>query len=378
MTATTETGHRTIGAGRLEATIRARLSPAFALDVDLEVRPGITILFGASGSGKSTLLRALAGLLAPDKGRLVLDGRVLFDSGRRVDVPTRHRNVGYVFQQLALFPHLSVAANLEYGLHALPRPARLSKTAGVAESFRIGHLLTRMPPAISGGERQRAALARALVMDPALLLLDEPLAALDYATQSRIIDDLREWNAAHQIPILYVTHSHREVFALGERVIVLDHGKVQTQGIPHEVMEAPAQEGLARLAGFENFFDGSVLVQRADSGTMQCRLDSGTDLEVPLALVDPGAPVRLAIRAGDILVATEQPCGLSARNILRGRLLSVRREGPRVVLSVETGERFIVHVTPGACESLRLAPSVAVWLIIKTHSCRVVSNLAQP
>jgi len=215
------------------------------------------------------------------------------------------------------------------------------------------------------------------VMDPSLLLLDEPLAALDYATQSRIIDDLRAWNAAHRIPILYVTHSHREVFSLGERVIVLDHGKVQTQGIPHEVMDAPAQEGLARIAGFENFFDGSVLAHRPDSGTMQCRLDSGTDMEVPLAALALGAPLRLAIRAGDILVATEQPRGLSARNILRGRLLSVRREGPRVVLLVDAGERFSVHVTPGACDSLRLAPGAAVWLIIKTHSCRVVSDLAR-
>jgi molybdate transport system ATP-binding protein len=365
-------------AGVLEARIRARLSPAFELNVEFDVRPGITILFGASGSGKSTVLRSLAGLLTPDAGRLVLDGRVLFDAARRVDLPPPRRNVGYVFQQLALFPHLSVAANLEYGLHGLRGPARRSKAAEVAESFRIGHLLARMPAAISGGERQRAALARALVMDPALLLLDEPLAALDYATQSRIIDDLRAWNAAHRIPILYVTHSHREVFALGERVIVLDHGKVQTQGIPHEVMEAPAQEGLARLAGFENFFDGSVLAQRPESGTMQCRLDSGTDLEVPLAAVRPGAPLRLAIRAGDILVATDEPRQLSARNILRGRLLSVRREGPRVVLLVDAGERFSVHVTPGACESLRLGPGVAVWLIIKTHSCRVVSDLARP
>jgi molybdate transport system ATP-binding protein len=218
------------------------------------------------------------------------------------------------------------------------------------------------------------ALARSLVTEPSLLLLDEPLSALDHVTRSRIMEDLRAWNAAHRIPILYVTHSHREVFALGERVIVLDGGRVTADGTPYDIMETPAHEPLAQLAGFENFFDATIVVRRPDAGTMQCRLDDGgAELEVPLSRGPIESPVRIAIRAGDILLATEEPRGLSARNVLRGRLASLKREGATVVAGVEGGEHFVVHLTPGACESLHLAAGTPVWLIIKTHSCRLVS-----
>src|SRR5262249_40303046 len=201
-----------------------------------------------------------------------------------------------------------------------------------AESFKIDHLLDRRPGSISGGERQRAALARSLVTEPEALLLDEPLSALDHVTQSRIIDDLRQWNAAHQIPILYVTHSHREVFALGDRVIVLDGGRVTASGTPHDVLEMPEQASLAQLAGFENVLPADVIARKAEAGTMTCRLARTiVELEVPLARGAAGAGVQVAIRAGDILLATEPPRGLSARNILRGRLDSLARDGAAMV-----------------------------------------------
>jgi molybdate transport system ATP-binding protein len=358
----------------LSVALGKRLPPAFGLDVAFSAPPGITIVFGASGSGKTTLLRCLAGLLRPDAGRIAIGDRILFDAAAGCDVPVQQRNIGYVFQQLALFPHLSVGDNLEYGLPRLAREARRERARAIAESFRITRLLSRKPAAISGGERQRAALARALVMDPALLLLDEPLSALDHVTRSRIIEDLRAWNAAHAIPVLYVTHAHREVFALGERVVVLDEGKVVAEGTPHDVMDAPAHEPIAQLSGFENFFSGSVVTRRTDAGTMQCRLDdTGAELEVPLSNARTGSRVRIAIRAGDILLAIEQPRGLSARNVLQGRLVSLKREGATFIAGVEAGERFIVHLTPGACESLALSTGDRVWLIIKTHSCRIVS-----
>ena len=359
----------------LSASIRKRLSPSFELDVSLAAPPGITMVFGASGSGKTTLLRCLAGLLRPDAGQITLENRVVFDSTDGRDVPVPERKIGYVFQQLALFPNMSVAGNLEYGLPHLSVAARRERIRAVAASFRIAHLLPRRPAAISGGERQRAALARSLVTDPALLLLDEPLSALDHTTKSRIMEDLRVWNTAHAIPIVYVTHAHQEVFALGERVVVLDQGRVLTEGATHEVMEAPTHEPLARLAGFENVFDSTVVARRADAGTMQCRLAaSQTELEVPLSGTPPGRPVRIAIRAGDILLATNEPRGLSARNILRGRLQALTREGPTVVAEVDAGVRFLAHLTPSAVESLHLGCGGPVWLIIKTHSCRIVSS----
>lgn len=357
----------------LTLSVRTTLSSAFTLDVTMEAPSGITIVFGASGSGKSTLLRSVAGLIRPDAGSVSIGGRILFDASTDRSVPVRQRRVGYVFQQLALFPHMSIADNLEYGLHDRPVHDRREQIGAIAESFRIQHVLSRRPDAISGGERQRAALARSLVTDPEVLLLDEPLSALDHATQSRIIDDLRAWNTAHDIPILYVTHAHREVFALGDRVVVLDQGRVVATGIPHEVLHLPEHEGLARIAGFENVFDAVVTERRPDVGTMHCTLTgSATDLEVPLSRGEPGAPVRVAVRAGDILVASEPPRGLSARNVIPGRILSLVREGPTIVARVDAGAPFVVHLTPGAIEALDLAPGRHVWLIVKTYSCRIV------
>ena len=218
------------------------------------------------------------------------------------------------------------------------------------------------------------ALARALVTDPQVLLLDEPLSALDHATQSRIIADLRTWNAARRVPILYVTHAHREVFALGERVIVLERGRVLASGTPHEVIDLPAHETIAQLAGFENLFTATVVSRRESVGVMHCRLGSGAaELEVPLGIADVGASVRIAVRAGDILLATEEPRGLSARNVLKGTLTSMSRQGPTVVALVNAGEPFVVHLTAGAVDSLGLHPGMPVWIVVKTHSCRIVS-----
>ena len=179
---------------------------------------------------------------------------------------------------------------------------------------------------------------------------------------------------ARAIPILYVTHAHREVFALGERVIALEGGRILARGTPHDVLETPAHEPLAQLAGFENIFNAHVEAVRADAGTMQCRLDDGgTELEVPLSTTRPGAGVRIAIRAGDIMIAVEEPHGLSARNLLPGIVRSLRREGATVVTEVEAGPIFAVHLTPSASESLRLSAGARVWLVIKTYSCRLVS-----
>jgi molybdate transport system ATP-binding protein len=358
----------------LQATIQARLSGQFMLDVGFDAPAGITIVFGASGSGKSTLLRAVAGLQPPTKGRIVLGGRVVYDSSSGIALPPQARRVGYVFQQLALFPHLTVRQNLEFGLATASAAERAARVNDVAQRFHIEPLLARRPGEISGGERQRTALARALVTDPDVLLLDEPLSALDHATQSRIIDDLRAWNAAHQIPVLYVTHAHREVFALGERVVVLADGRILATGTPHDVIDLPAHETIAQLAGFENLFTATVTGRRPADGVMQCRLEgSEAELEVPMGVAEVGASVRLAVRAGDILLATEEPRGLSARNVLRGTLVSLLREGTRVSATVEAGVRFVVHLTPGAVESLGLHAPRPVWLVVKTHSCRIVS-----
>jgi molybdate transport system ATP-binding protein len=349
----------------------------FVLEVEFQAAPGFTILFGPSGAGKTTLLDCVAGLATPDSGRITLRDRVLFDAAQRVNLPVAKRRVGYVFQNLALFPHLTVEQNVQYGLAHLPHSERAAQASAILQAFRIPHLAQRYPRDVSGGENQRTALARTLVTDPAVLLLDEPLAALDAATKAKIIDDLRQWNHAHGIPILYVTHSREEVFALGERVLVLDAGRIVAQGTPHEVIAAPQQETVAQLVGFENIFDAIVEAVRPERGTMTCRVagDGGPVLlETPLVRGGVGSALRVGIRAGDILLATAPPVGLSARNVIPGRISSLDQRDVIITARVKCRVEMEVHLTLAARDSLQLEPGKEVWLVIKTHSCHLMQR----
>ena len=335
------------------------------------------MLFGPSGAGKTTVLECISGLLAPDSGRVAVGSMVLFDSETKVNVPVARRCVAYVFQTLALFPHMSVEANIAYGLERLPEEQRRAAVDAIVDAFRIRHARKRRPGEISGGERQRTALARALVTNPRVLLLDEPLSALDLTTKNAIIEDLRVWNDARRIPVLYVTHSRDELFALGEGVIALEQGRVVANGLPQQVLHAPRLESLAQAAGFENIFDGTVAALHEDLGTMTCRIAGGVQLEAPLGHGRVGDTVRIGIRAGDILLAAAKPQGLSARNLLPAAIVSLLRRDVMVVTRVRcgdpaTGLEMEVHLTPGAQQSLDLMPGREVWLVIKTYSCHLL------
>jgi molybdate transport system ATP-binding protein len=367
-------------AARLDARFEKRLAAReqeFVVAVAFEAAAGFTILFGPSGAGKTTVLDCIAGLTLPDSGRISIGDRLLFDSSASTDVAVAQRRVGYVFQSLAIFPHMTVRDNVGYGLAHLSHPERAARVDAILEAFRVAPLARRKAREISGGESQRTALARTLVTDPEILLLDEPLAAIDAPTKAQIIDDLREWNRAHQIPILYVTHSREEVFALGERVIVLDAGRIVAQGTPHEVMTAPIGETVAQLAGFENVFDSIVEAIRPERGTMSCRIDGdGGSLvvETPLVRGGVGTALRIGIRAGDILLATSAPVGLSARNIIPGRIRSLEQRDVIVSARVRCRVDMEVHLTLAARDSLQLAPGKEVWLVIKTHSCHLMQK----
>jgi molybdate transport system ATP-binding protein len=360
---------------KLMLQLRKRFANAgrdFTLDVGFTLAPGVTIIFGPSGAGKTTLLDCIAGLTKPDSGKIAVGDRILFD--RETSLPAQSRTIGYVFQDLALFPHLTVGDNVEYGLSRVDRSERRKRSDAILESFRISHLRERKPAEVSGGERQRVALARALVTDPRVLLLDEPMAALDAATKSKIIDDLRAWNTIHGIPILYVTHNREEVFALGDRVLVLENGRIVADGTPHGVMAAPRRESLAQLIGFENIFHAVVIAIHEKRGTMRCRIaDHDVELETPLVRAEVGSTLLIGIRAGDILLATVEPAGLSARNIIPGRVLSVVQCDVIVVVRVNCGVEMEVHLTLAARDSLELQPGREVWLIVKTHSCHLMA-----
>jgi molybdate transport system ATP-binding protein len=375
-----------VDAKTANAALSARISKTlssgerqFALDVEFKAAPGFTILFGPSGAGKTTLLDCVAGLVTPDAGRIVVGERVLFDASSRANPAVSSRRVGYVLQDLALFPHLTVEQNIEYGLAHLPRVARKQWVEKMLQEFGIDPLRRRRPAEISGGERQRVALARSLVTDPCVLLLDEPLAALDPAIKAKILADLRRWNQAHRIPILYVTHSREEVMALGERVLVMDKGRIVAQGTPHEVLRAPVLETIAQLAGFENIFDATVESVHKDRGTMICRLVgrevSSTDvLETPLIRAEAGWRLRVGIRAGDILLAVTKPEGLSARNVIGGRLISLERRDVVICARVDCGVAMDVYLTLAARDALQLEAGRHVWLVIKTYSCHLMQG----
>jgi len=350
-------------------------SVPFLLDVSLQFPPGINILFGPSGAGKSTLLDCIAGLVRPDAGRIAAGEEALFDSQAGVNRPPQTRGVAYVFQTLALFPHLSAEENVAYGLDGLPHEQRSARVEEILKAFRVDKLRARKPAEISGGERQRIALARSLVTQPSVLLLDEPLTGLDAELKAAIVDDLRAWNAARRIPILYVTHTREEVDALGERVIAMDHGRVISTGTPLEVLEAPRHKRLAQAAGFENLLGGTVVDLREADGVMRVRLnESRCEIEVPLGYAAVGDRVHVAIRAGDILLATSQPHDLSARNVIEGKITTMEPRGTLVRARVDCGVEFVVHLTPGAVRSLDLAEGDRVWLVLKTHSCHLVEE----
>jgi molybdate transport system ATP-binding protein len=220
----------------LSAEIRLRLSSTFQLDCRFQVPSGFTVLFGPSGAGKTSILDCIAGIKTPDAGVISINSNFLFESERHINLSAPQRKLACVFQNLALFPHLSVRDNVAYGLHG-KMENREDRGHKILSQFGVDHLQARLPGDLSGGERQRVALARSLVTDPGALLLDEPLAALDRTTRKKILDDLRVWNTAHQVPILYVTHSVREALALGEHILIMQEGSIVASGSPSELLD---------------------------------------------------------------------------------------------------------------------------------------------
>jgi len=242
---------------RLEVSLRCRL-PGFSLDVEWTAEEGVAVLFGPSGAGKSLTLRCLAGLVEPDDGRVAVDGRLLFDARAGVRVPPQARRVGYVFQGYALFPHLTVLANVAFGLKRLPRREREARAAATLERLGLAGLARRHPDELSGGQKQRVALGRALAVEPDLLLLDEPLSALDAPLRRALRDELGMILADWKVPAVLVTHDIVEAYQLGDRVIVYEGGRVIQAGPRSELLWRPATESVARILGYRNLLRGTV------------------------------------------------------------------------------------------------------------------------
>jgi molybdate transport system ATP-binding protein len=364
----------------LQAKIKKRLgrgAEEFALDVEFDVPQGFTILFGASGSGKSTTLQTIAGIVQPDEGLIKVDEQIFFDSKKRVNLPIRKRRVGYVFQNLALFPHLSVRDNVEFGMKNLPKNERAKRTAEILSALKIEHTATRKPKEISGGEAQRVALARALASAPKILLLDEPLSAIDEATKAKIIADLKNINRDLRLPILYVTHSRDEAVTLGERVIVYEQGRVVACGEPLEVFRSPMTRSVARLTAAENIFEATVVAKNEAGGMMSVEVKDANGaclIDVPLANAALQERLTVAIPSNDILLAAKEIQSVSARNILRGEIFAIEDKSNRTIVCVKSGVLWSVSVTRQAVTELHLQTAQEVWLIFKTHSCYLLDE----
>ena len=354
---------------RFESTV----GPSFTLDVSFTLRPGMTILFGPSGAGKSLTLQMVAGIQSPRRGCIKCGGEVFFDSDPPRNLPIRHRKVAFVFQDLALFPHMTVFENAAYGLSGLSAQEKVSRVAAILQSLGISSLANRRPERLSGGEKQRVALARALGTSPKVLLLDEPLSALDLAVKRLLMTDLERLNRELRIPILYVTHDLAEAMSLGEHLIFMEDGRIVAEGRPLEILGYPHTASIARFLGVENEFRGIVTEKHLGDGTMICSLD-GCRVVIPYTEWPQNRPLRLGLRSRDILVSNEPLRGLSAQNILPGRILSVERVHHEIHMVVDCGIQLRITLTTGAANSLQLQEGKQIWAVFKSHSCFILKE----
>lgn len=349
----------------LAVDVKSRLG-SFALDTTFESDGRLIGLFGPSGSGKSSVVNLIAGLTRPHSGRIVADGRVLVDTARGVFVPKHRRRIGYVFQDARLFPHMTVGQNLRYGRFFTPQNQRYADFGAVVELLGIGHLLERRPRHLSGGEKQRVAIGRALIASPKLLLMDEPLASLDEARKAEIMPFLERLRDESGIPIVYVSHSLAEVARLATDVVMLVAGKVTACG--------PAEEVLGRLdllpegerAEGGSLIDAEVLGHDEASGLTVLRSAAG-EWRLPRTDVAVGRRLRIRVRARDVMIATERPRGISALNILAGSIaeLDSSSEAEAKVTIQCGGDRIVARVTRHSVEALGLSPGRQVFAIVK-------------
>jgi molybdate transport system ATP-binding protein len=342
---------------------------AFALEVSFESDGRLTALFGPSGSGKTSIVNAIAGLMRPQQGYVVADGRVLVDTAKRVFVPRHKRRIGYVFQDARLFPHMTVRQNLGYGRFFAPRAERYADETMVIDLLGIGRLLDRRPDKLSGGEKQRVAIGRALVASPKLILMDEPLASLDEARKAEILPYIERLRDEVGVPIVYVSHSVAEVARLATEVVLLAAGRVTACGPTTAIMQR-----LDLLPDDEIGEGGALLdmvVDRHDEAFGMTVLTSlAGEIRVPRIPALPGVCVRLRIRARDVMIATRRPEGLSALNVLAGRIVGMVTEGgPLVDIRVDcNGQTILARLTRQSTHTLGLSLGQEVYAVVKTVS----------
>ncbi len=348
-----------------------RRRPGFTLEAAFSAPyPSVIAVFGRSGSGKTTLLNLIAGLERPDAGHIRVNGDTLSDSAAGTEVPVERRRIGYVFQEPRLFPHLSVAANLRYGEARARGAPRVAGFSEVVALLGLGPLLARQPRRLSGGERQRVALGRALLSQPRLLLLDEPLASLDATRREEVLPYLEALRDELRVPMIYVSHQFEEVLRLATYLVLLEAGRVCTHGLVSEVALHPEFEAVAGPELTGAVLEGTVTALHEADGSADVKIGAGT-LRVSLRSVAPGARVRLQVLARDVILATQPVAGVSVRNALPGTVRAVRCNEHGALVTVDVGGALVLaRISLEARQALDLKAGDAAWTLFKVISTR--------
>ena len=330
--------------------------------------PRVTVFLGASGSGKTTVLRCLAGLERPLRGRIRFGDHVWVDAARRVHLRPDQRDVGVLFQEYALFPHLTVERNIAFGARHMPRAAVAARVEELVDTFRLRGLEQRRPRQLSGGQQQRVALARAVFRRPKLLLLDEPLSAVDRPTGDELREELRSLIRALAIPAYIVSHDRVDALTLADRTVLIDHGRVIQSGTTQEVFDHPASAAAARLVGVDTILLGRITA--VEDGLARITV-GGQDIRAE-APADAGHEAALLIRAEDVALARHDVSDSSVMNRWRATVVAHAPEGPFVRVALDCGFRLSALVTRDAWHRLALAPGDDAWAIVKAASIRAL------
>jgi len=351
----------------LEVALTRKLERGFVLSADFASSGRLTALFGRSGAGKTTLVNLIAGLLRPDGGRIAIDEHVLFDKAAGIDLPASRRRIGYVFQEGRLFPHMSVRSNLLYGRHLTPLDRQWGSLDQVVDLLGIAHLLTRRPAALSGGEKQRVAIGRALLASPRLLLMDEPLASLDQQRKEEILPYIERLRDEMHLPIVYVSHSVEEIARLADTMVVLAEGRVVAVGPVGDILARSDLRPYTGQAEASSVLTARVMEEDLQAGITTLDHPAGrlTVARLPLPV---GGTVRFRVRARDVALAVGYPGLISIRNRLAGTVTAIHAmEPPGVEVHLDVGgEHLVAAITRDATHALELAVGQKVIALIKS------------
>jgi molybdate transport system ATP-binding protein len=355
----------------LVARFELRYSRGATIVADLEQPAdgfGVTVLFGPSGCGKTTLLRCLAGLEAPQSGFITFGGETWFDAARGIHRSPQERGIGFLFQEYALFPHLTVVENIAYGLRDLPPPQRRERIVEMRDRLQLEGLDDRYPHQISGGQQQRVALARALARRPRLLLLDEPLSALDGTLREELRGQLRRILSRFDVPVIVVTHDRVEAIALGDRIAVMQGGRIRQSGDLAAVFAHPVDADIARIIGVETILEGRITSVNDGLATVQI----GAATLIGVAPPGDTEHVHVCIKGEDVTLQHGHRDHISVRNQLPATVKWMSPEGPLVRVGLDCGFELTSLITRPACEELQLATGTPVTALIKAPSIHLV------